>query len=808
MLKTSKKILSTIMVVIMVLTAVPLSGFVGIELPTFDWGIKASAKTVDPSGQCGENVYWTYDSTTKELVISGTGLMNGYSNSNTPFYNSDIKTVVIENGVTSIGNYAFYKCSNLSTLTIPNSVTYIGYNALSGCSSLDTLILGMKEIHSNEFKDINTIKTVTLTEGVEKIGDYAFSGCSHLESINFPDSLIFMGKDILKNTAWFNYRGKGLIVYDDWAYGFKGSQSGDTVTLSENIKGVADKTFTGDKNIVAFVVDEDNPYLASEDGVLFNKERTVLMVYPSGKSSLSYTIPNTVEEIRADAFYNNHLVNIHISDLETWCKIDFANASANPIIKYGTLYIDKAAAISIDIPNTITEIKPYAFYSYDNLLNVTIPDSVTTIGGYAFAGCIGIRNIDFGEKVEMIGEHAFDECYSLTSVTFSDSVTTIGNYAFSECYNIHSVTLGKGLQKVGYYAFDMCDNLKDVYYPGSQEEWEKINIHEEEFHITNADLYLMHTHEYTKTVIKEPSCTSDGEILYTCKHGDTKTEIVTAIGHNMVDMGGSVKATCTTNGINNYKCSNCGEENKGTTPALDHNWKYLENTYATCNKDGYMSRVCLREGCNAKEEKVTPVTHDLEVWNKKLSSCTETGEKHISCMECSYSYVEEIPATGHYFYWDIIKSATCTTTGERKKHCEECNYSSEIEIIPAKGHTYSEWFELLPATCSERGLNIKICDDCNDIQRQIIPKLAHVDADGNGVCDNCDTDTPEEPDAPEEPDTPEVPDTPDIPDEPEEEPCDCDCHAGGIKAFFFNFLNFFAKLFNKDARTCECGAAH
>ena len=96
----------------------------------------------------------------------------------------------------------------------------------------------------------------------------------------------------------------------------------------------------------------------------------------------------------------------------------------------------------------------------------------------------------------------------------------------------------------------------------------------------------------------------------------------------------------------------------------------------------------------------------------------------------------------------------------------------------------------------------------------MIHQSFHNISNSDGVCDECGfggeskPDTPEEPDAPEEPDTPEVPDTPDIPDEPKEEPCDCDYHAGGIKAFFFNFLNFFAKLFNKEARTCECGAAH
>ena len=184
-----------------------------------------------------------------------------------------------------------------------------------------------------------------------------------------------------------------------------------------------------------------------------------------------------------------------------------------------------------------------------------------------------------------------------------------------------------------------------------------------------------------------------------------------------------------------------------------------------------MLRACQREGCNAKEEKVTPATHDLEEWNVKSPTCTESGEKSVSCMDCTYS---------------------------------------AVVVLPAKGHTYSEWVELLPATCSERGLNIKICNDCNDIQRQIIPKLAHIDADGNGVCDTCEnTDTPDVPDTPDEPDTPNVPDTPNEPDVPEDPSanCSCNCHKGGLSKIIFNIILFFQKLLRSN-KTCSCGASH
>ena len=146
---------------VMIFTLLPMSAF---------------AVDVVAEGTCGEKLTWTLDSE-GTLTISGTGAMTDYSyDPNAPWFNSrsSIKSVIIENGVTSIGNYAFYFCSNLASVTIPNSVTSIGDQAFYSC---------------------NKLANVTIPDSVTSIGDSAFFLCSNLVSVTIPNSVTIIGND-------------------------------------------------------------------------------------------------------------------------------------------------------------------------------------------------------------------------------------------------------------------------------------------------------------------------------------------------------------------------------------------------------------------------------------------------------------------------------------------------------------------------------------------------------------------------------------------------------------------------------------
>ncbi len=142
----------------------------------------------DEGGTCGKDVSYSFETATGTLTIQGTGEMKNYNFTLTPWrsYRSDILVVIIKDGVTSIGNYAFFDCSALSFVSIPNSVTSIGANAFLGCTSLTAIEISdnVTSIGNSAFRDCTGLTSVTIGSGVKKIGNYAFSSGVNLSSIN------------------------------------------------------------------------------------------------------------------------------------------------------------------------------------------------------------------------------------------------------------------------------------------------------------------------------------------------------------------------------------------------------------------------------------------------------------------------------------------------------------------------------------------------------------------------------------------------------------------------------------------------
>ena len=373
------------------------------------------ASALKATGQCGDNVYWSFDESTGELVISGSGKMYDYqldewNASETPFEDSNIKSVVIEDGVTAIGNYAFDYCHSLTSITIPDSVTTIGNRAFFYCDGLTSVTIpdSVTTIGDYAFSSCNSLASVTIPDSVVTIGDSAFSACDGFTSVTIPDSVTIIG-----------------------AYAFRFCDNLTSVTIPDSVITIGISAFAACDRLTSITVDDDNANYCSADGVLFDKNKKTLIQYPGGKERTAYAIPYGVTAIGEDAFYR--------------CK----------------------KLTSVTIPGSVTAIGDFAFEGCTGLASVTVPDSVTAIGKYAFEGCIGLTSVTLGNNVTTIGRNAFYSCTGLTSVTIPDSVTTIGDSAFRFCKNLTSVVIGKGVTAIGEDAFYFCERLASVTIPDS-----------------------------------------------------------------------------------------------------------------------------------------------------------------------------------------------------------------------------------------------------------------------------------------------------------------------------------------------------
>ncbi len=388
------------------------------------------------SGTCGDNLTWTLSTESGILTISGTGTMKNYtSSSKAPwysFYITSIKTVIIEDGVKSIGNYAFYKCTNLTSITIPNSVTSIGEWAFNGCSMTSiTIPNSVTSIGDYAFLSCSALTSVTIPNSVTSIGDNAFRACSSLTSITIPNSVTSIGYQA--------FRGSGLT----------------SITIPNSVTSIGTHAFSDCTSLTSITI----PNRVTSIGQ---------SAFSHCKSLTSVTIPNSVTSIGYDAFgYCDKLTSVHISDIAAWCKIAFGNGYANPLYCAHNLYLNGTLVTDLVIPNSVTSIGEYAFWYCSSLTSVTIPNSVTSIGYGAFGDCSSLTSITIPNSVTSIGESAFGDCSKLTSVTIGNSVTSIGESAFYGCSKLTSVTIGNSVTSIERGAFSYCSSLTSITIPNS-----------------------------------------------------------------------------------------------------------------------------------------------------------------------------------------------------------------------------------------------------------------------------------------------------------------------------------------------------
>ena len=478
----------------------------------------STAAYADETGICGSDLTWTLDTETGVLEISGTGEMFNYSNEygSAPWYNRPVKTVIIGDGVTSIGDYAFYDCRNLTSVTIPESVTTIGTSAFAGCRNLTSVTIpgSVTTIGNDAFSDCMGLTEVTMKNGVQTIGDGAFSWCEGLTSVTIPESVQTIGDvafyyctDLQSVTIQGNLQHLGRKAFP---YKTLDIITGDIVPdgrciiIGDTLKAFASKGATQysipDDEGIAFIGDYAFEECTDLQSVTIPNSVTFIGNYAfydcTGLTSV--TIPENVTTIGNSAFEScRGLTAVKIPDnvesigdrvfsgcagLETF-EGKFASADHRCLVVNDTLrFLAPSGVASYSIPDNVKVIGRDFFENATDLAKITIPRSVVFIESdhrncphlkeiwFNADSCISggfescpLETVHIGENVKRIPSRAFYDCDQLKSVTIPDSVATMGYWAFFNCDGLTSVTIGRGVTDIGD-AFDRCDNLKEVWF--------------------------------------------------------------------------------------------------------------------------------------------------------------------------------------------------------------------------------------------------------------------------------------------------------------------------------------------------------
>lgn len=417
------------------------------------------------SGETGQ-LLWRYDPKEKLLTLSGTGALPDYPIAETPWHElrEHIKAIVLREGVTRIGDYAFYNCTELTSVEIPEGVTYIGESAFACCQSLESVTIpgSVTEIGEGAFESCDSMMALELASGLKCVGAFAFSECVALRELILPDTVERIERSAFAGTMALHELVIPGNVQEIGDNAFNGCIQLSSLTISEGIRVIEEMAFSNCSDLTEVLIPasveclgdgvfsdclameqitvaSENEHYVVRDDILYSKDLSVLVHYPASKEEQEFTIPEEVRKIAGLAFASNYFL------------------------------------MEVMLGDHLEEVGSYAFARCSSLSFISLPAQTTRLGVSPFHDCTMLLEIEVDpsnpcyssidgvlynkEQTQLIQYPAglYDDFYKVP-----DTVQEIAENACYDAQDLEVLKIPAGIRKIGDMAFAFCDQLRDV----------------------------------------------------------------------------------------------------------------------------------------------------------------------------------------------------------------------------------------------------------------------------------------------------------------------------------------------------------
>ena len=346
--------------------------------------------------------------------------------------NTALTAITIPNTVTEIETLAFNSCPYLASVNIPDTVRSIGDSAFTRTSLTSiTIPDGVTSIESNAFNGCGSLVSINIPEGITSISGFIFGMCTSLTSISIPNSVTSIGE-----------------------YSFQLCSSLASITIPENVKSIGDNAFEGCAALTNF----------NYNGTM--GQWGAITLGNNWHNNAAFTVVHCTD---GDVSLEEPIQPIQPNNL-----VYSTNAAGSTITVNGeTVTLEQGENIVLDYPNEITSVKAIENTA---LTYLQIPNTVTEIKRYAFNYCTALASINIPESVKSIGIGAFESCSLLVSVTLPEGITTINSNTFKRCTALASINIPESVKSIDIGAFEGCGALTDFNYKGTTSQWSSITL--------------------------------------------------------------------------------------------------------------------------------------------------------------------------------------------------------------------------------------------------------------------------------------------------------------------------------------------